>query len=605
MYKDIHRWQVLRNFDPNTTDFARYLGHSMIYEVVQPEPGRFEELDKEDEDELSLESLFYDAEPDTKVATPQDDKRCSLEDDYAKFNRIPQILEDWRMERVCAMERIRLRGAVLSPIRRVPVELWREIFSLFCFSGDQYPISLYSDVMGTTGYYKYKIEKYIGVNARPYTLLSVCTHWHSIVTGIPNLWSSIRIAGHFTLDLSPALDYLLSKSGNSPLTIHISSTYPLQHLHPDNRDNAIQSIKFLAAHALPRCKRFILDRSCCEFMSWERICLSFPALESLETGIPYLSLLEAPVLNHLKISHIHDPPNAIRFPLARLVSLEITNDINLQPLVLQILPLCSALQSLSAPFRLADNPYMNSIAFPDSPKEISSLQNLQIQIMDFRQDLTFLFKYFELPNLSSLEIEVSDSSSSVFIPPVTLARGSDFPTAFYRSVLGLRTLKLLFQDIQYHKSSLGHIADLSGVLTAMPSLTFLEARQQGLSNPQPNRLAALLIPLIVSPHSTMGTIVPKLATLSISYNALLCFNCIPTSEVAVFKRNILAMAESRAQHTQLTELHLGYPGFDTICERHCYDSGISRVFKELEEGMKALGKYGLKFVGRKLELLWK
>ncbi|KAG7097983.1 hypothetical protein E1B28_005291 [Marasmius oreades] len=534
-----------------------------------------------------------------------------LEDDYAKFDQIPQILEDsGRMERGCA-ERIRLREAVLSPIRRVPVELWREIFSLFCFSGDQYLISLYSDerdIPGTAepdnskGYYTYKKENHIGVNARPYTLLSVCAHWHSIVTGIPKLWSSIRIAGHFTLDLSPALDYLLSKSGNSPLTIHISSTYPLQHLHPDNRDNAIQSIKFLAAHALPRCKRFIFDRSCCGFMSCERICLSFPALESLETGIPYLSLIKAPLLNHLKISHIDESPNVIRFPLARLVSLEITNKVTLQSLVLQILPLCSALQSLSAPFRFAGNLYMNGIVFPDSPKEISSLQNLQIQITDFRQDLTFLFKHFDLPNLSSLEIEISDSS--VFIPPVTLARGSDFqvPTAFYRSVSGLRKLKLLFGEIQNHKSSLNHIADLPGVLTAMSSLTSLKARQQGLSNPQLNSLDALLIPLIVSPDSIMGTMVPKLSTLSISYNALPCFKCKPTSEVAAFKRNILAMAESRVQYTQLAELRLDYPGFDTPCGCGCYDSGISSVFEELEEGVRALGKYELKFAGRKLPI---
>ncbi|KAG7098000.1 hypothetical protein E1B28_005308 [Marasmius oreades] len=506
------------------------------------------------------------------------------------------------------MERIRLREAALSPIRRVPVGLWRKIFSLFCFSGE-YPISLYSserDIPGTDaepdnaqGYYNYKKESYIGVNARPYTLLSVCAHWRSIVTGIPNLWSSIRIAGHFTLDLSPALDYLLSKSGNFPLIIQISLTYV--NIHPNNRDNALQSIKFLTDHALPRCKRFIVNHSCCRFMTQERIHLSLPALESLETGIPHLSLVEAPILSHLKISHIHESPNIIRFPLTRLVSLEITNNIVLQSLVLRILPLCSALQSLSAPFRFAGNLHMKGGVFPDSPKEISSLQNLQIQITDFRQDLTFLFKYFELPNLSSLEIEVSDSSSSVFIPPVTLARGSDFPTAFYRSVSGLRKLTLRFQDIRYHESSLDHIADLPGVLTAMPSLTSLEARQQGLSNPQLNRLDALLIPLIVSPDSTMGAIVPKLSTLSISYNALLCFNCKPSSEAA-FKYVLLSMAESRARYTKLAELHLDYPGFDTICECNCHDSGISSVFEELEEGMKALGKYGLAFAGRKLPI---
>ncbi|KAF9258071.1 hypothetical protein L218DRAFT_840765, partial [Marasmius fiardii PR-910] len=34
-YKDINKWQHLRGFDPNTTDFARYLGYPAVQVVTQ------------------------------------------------------------------------------------------------------------------------------------------------------------------------------------------------------------------------------------------------------------------------------------------------------------------------------------------------------------------------------------------------------------------------------------------------------------------------------------------------------------------------------------------------------------------------------------------
>ncbi|KAG7097658.1 hypothetical protein E1B28_004986 [Marasmius oreades] len=44
-YKNIHKWQIARGFDPTTADFARYLDHPNIYEVLpESDAGRFEEL---------------------------------------------------------------------------------------------------------------------------------------------------------------------------------------------------------------------------------------------------------------------------------------------------------------------------------------------------------------------------------------------------------------------------------------------------------------------------------------------------------------------------------------------------------------------------------
>ncbi|KAG7097976.1 hypothetical protein E1B28_005285 [Marasmius oreades] len=61
-YREIHRWQVLRGFDPRTTSFARYLG-SPVYDIIHRKSSQFEELDADlDEGDLSLDLLFHDTD---------------------------------------------------------------------------------------------------------------------------------------------------------------------------------------------------------------------------------------------------------------------------------------------------------------------------------------------------------------------------------------------------------------------------------------------------------------------------------------------------------------------------------------------------------------
>ncbi|KAG7097643.1 hypothetical protein E1B28_004975 [Marasmius oreades] len=52
-YKNIHKWQVARGFDPTTADFACYLKYP-IYEVLpESDAGRFEELNIDQSEALS------------------------------------------------------------------------------------------------------------------------------------------------------------------------------------------------------------------------------------------------------------------------------------------------------------------------------------------------------------------------------------------------------------------------------------------------------------------------------------------------------------------------------------------------------------------------
>ncbi|KAG7097985.1 hypothetical protein E1B28_005293 [Marasmius oreades] len=61
-YKNIHKWQVDRGFDPTTAKFACYLGYP-IFEALHPEPSQFEELDKENEGDSPPDPSSHSTEP--------------------------------------------------------------------------------------------------------------------------------------------------------------------------------------------------------------------------------------------------------------------------------------------------------------------------------------------------------------------------------------------------------------------------------------------------------------------------------------------------------------------------------------------------------------
>ena len=44
LYKLMHEYQLLRGFDPATTDFAQHLGYNVIFQPVVNEPDRFQDI---------------------------------------------------------------------------------------------------------------------------------------------------------------------------------------------------------------------------------------------------------------------------------------------------------------------------------------------------------------------------------------------------------------------------------------------------------------------------------------------------------------------------------------------------------------------------------
>ncbi|KAG7085997.1 hypothetical protein E1B28_003520 [Marasmius oreades] len=100
----------------------------------------------------------------------------------------------------------------------------------------------------------------------------------------------------------------------------------------------------------------------------------------------------------------------------------------------------------------------------------------------FRYDLMSLFRHFEFPNLSSLEIEWSESYRDGDNALSPLEEDPDFPPAFFRSLSGLEKLKLVFLERYRRKRDpkpIDHLTSFPEILEASPSITDLEIIQEG------------------------------------------------------------------------------------------------------------------------------
>jgi len=139
--------------------------------------------------------------------------------------------------------------SILSLVRRVPVELWRDIFS-HCLSTHRNPTISYSEA--------------------PLLLTHVCTLWRSIALTTPQLWTRIYIPVFYTvkdpvwavtpthLDRPELSDFIadkmeyrctmvqewLGRAGSLPLSISLStqSSEPLQPIHRQLLDIVVQSL---------------------------------------------------------------------------------------------------------------------------------------------------------------------------------------------------------------------------------------------------------------------------------------------------------------------------------------------------------------------------
>ncbi|KAL0068547.1 hypothetical protein AAF712_004262 [Marasmius tenuissimus] len=144
-----------------------------------------------------LESLTCDE----KILEKCREEITSLTQRLAKFEAYTSSLQ----------ERINQRRFIVSSIRRVPPEIWNQIFSMVCAL---HPYSL-------------ALSRNHPVVAPPMTLSQVCPLWRTIIHASPRLWSSLDVdihqpsGGHQDI-----VKMFLRHSGKQPLKMRIVDSKP-------------------------------------------------------------------------------------------------------------------------------------------------------------------------------------------------------------------------------------------------------------------------------------------------------------------------------------------------------------------------------------------
>ncbi|CAK5265892.1 unnamed protein product [Mycena citricolor] len=212
-----------------------------------------------------------------------------LEEIEQQIQKTTKILGQLRAQQASLLAHVEAHKALISPLRRLPVELVEEIFSA-CL-----PVAR-NCVMSAT--------------EAPVILGRVCRSWRTISLTMPRLWSRLHIVeptrpfnspyGVFESKLSQRLEVTktwLERSGECPLSISLESN--LDHgltppLTPSNH-TSLNTNLFLEA-LLPYAAR------------WQNIRLVVPpwALENLSR----LTEHDVPILRRLKIFQRPDHPNS-------------------------------------------------------------------------------------------------------------------------------------------------------------------------------------------------------------------------------------------------------------------------------------------------------
>ena len=175
--------------------------------------------------------------------------------------------------------------AVLSPIRRVPTEIWSMIF-LMCLNADE------DDGNG------FRDEDFVEAreNEAPLNIAGVCQRWRAIALSTPSLWRSLEITRTVDLHSShphPELAFLwLARSAPHPISFsfgteedNVSTLRKLEDFHEPKRN-------------FPLLQILVVDMLMC-MPRWRRVRLDLPFLDGYDFPIPETG---APFLESLKVT---------------------------------------------------------------------------------------------------------------------------------------------------------------------------------------------------------------------------------------------------------------------------------------------------------------
>ncbi|KAK0495117.1 hypothetical protein EDD18DRAFT_1170717 [Armillaria luteobubalina] len=238
--------------------------------------------------------------------TPTDEEGARILSDVAALIRELEHIDC--LDREKKKTSLNVRQSLMAPIRRLPVELLLEIFSLL---PPEHPPSVRED------YYTIPSRPFSTLEM-PWVLSHVSSFWRATTLTSPSLWTHIYSASHYVKHEQFLVHAALSRSRNFPLHLCIRM---------DLDDSGCEEIAMgILSLTAPRCISLRLDIPA---PTLERLSCSFPRLQQLELSIGTSLDLSTSVEVFMQSTQLRSVrfmeirvPNEIQLPFAELHVLE-------------------------------------------------------------------------------------------------------------------------------------------------------------------------------------------------------------------------------------------------------------------------------------------
>ncbi|KAK1230236.1 hypothetical protein PQX77_006664 [Marasmius sp. AFHP31] len=359
-------------------------------------------------------------------------------------------------------ERINQTRQSISTMKRVPTEIWQEIFAFACLS------SAWSLAISDNN-----------VIATPLKISHVCSRWRRIIRAVPRFWSSISLdIVHPCGDAVNLIETYISASKGYPLTIYIWENYEIsdsfEYIH-----DAIVDLGLDGVLALQKLMRYVGQ---CEELhievSWEILAavadpgeVSFPVLRSLKAirqpgddqierlGWFGEALARAPLLRDLRLERLETAPRF--FPLSQITTVALDDSRGFD-CVSPGLAACTSLEQFEVTLM---DPCLDSVLVPPHTTTLTSLRNLTIHSCGLTN-----MTIHPIPRILAAVTFPSLTSLTITVPPECFASDEETPQAIVslieRSQCSLTSLCLQFP--------IYNIPSFQDLLRICPELSELE-----------------------------------------------------------------------------------------------------------------------------------
>ncbi|KAG7088906.1 hypothetical protein E1B28_012851 [Marasmius oreades] len=435
------------------------------------------------------------------LSSPVADAQHTLQHNAREIEHLRAAIHALEAEQATIARYVAESQSLLTPIRKLPVEILGEIFAIHCARGT-------GNIVGERPYYP------------ALRVSQVCYFWRQVMLSRTELWAKLEVRlDQMTKGSLELLKLFLEHSKASPLTLRVTSGYWNSSVdsHSTLPWNALQLLlenahRWFSAtlrldyqlflRASSKVAQALEQQDVKHNSETSSIHSPFSRLEHLDiswfdcrissvySDRPAIRLFEnASSLRSLTIPHYDD---CFVFPLSNVHTFKLTN-VHRNPT--SILPQCTNLTKLSIlNFAIRDS------GLVASRPQVSNITHLDIQLSSYFETLTLknLFDHLELPCLTSLTV------SEPFHRYVNRRTWSQEAFVSLQSRSGFQLQKLGIMEVPITGE------DLVEVLTLNPFLRELTFFEWHLRSATKKLLEAL-----VSSSSTAETVVPGLKHLRV------------------------------------------------------------------------------------------